>query len=122
MSKLAKIFWLLAVLMLPGLAMAKADLRLHGSNTVGAELAPKLVKAWMQSKGYNKLEEQAVNANERTIIGHKANGDSLTVELQTYGSSTSFKDMESGNADIGMSSRPIQASEVPVLVVPNCKS
>lgn len=39
-------------------AHASADLRLYGSNTVGAELAPALIKQWLAKKGYTQVEEE----------------------------------------------------------------
>jgi phosphate transport system substrate-binding protein len=91
---------------------AAAQLRLHGSNTVGEELAPALVRAWLAEQGYERIETVETAPLERTITGTRANGDRRSVEIHAHGSSTSFRDLDAGLADIGMSSRRIRDSEV----------
>jgi phosphate transport system substrate-binding protein len=93
---------------------AAADLKIHGSDTVGAELAPALIKEWLQQQGYGQIVEKRQNA-EHLLTGMNKAGKSLSVELETRGSSTGFKSLQSEQADIGMSSRPIKASEVNAL-------
>lgn len=100
------------LLMLPGLVCAKSDLTLHGSNTVGAELAPALVEGWLAKKGYGDRKVQDLGANKVRIIGRNAAGSELTVELETLGSSTAFRSLKGGVADIGLASRPVKPDEV----------
>lgn len=89
-------------------------MRFHGSNTVGAELAPKLIKNWLKQTGYMVISDRETAAQERAIIA--TNGtDQLTIEIQAHGSSTSFKSLYTGLADIGMSSRPIKDKELHML-------
>lgn len=102
------IFALAAVVSMP----AQGQLRLHGSNTIGEELAPALVRGWLERQGFDRIEVETHAELERTITGINAAGESLSVELHAHGSSTSFRDLNAGLADIGMSSRRIRESEV----------
>jgi phosphate transport system substrate-binding protein len=87
--------------------------RLHGSNTVGAALAPALVKAFLAREGYTSVERQSgANAEESVLIGRRVDGASLRVELQAHGTATAFQSLAAGTADIGMASRPIKADEL----------
>ncbi|MEN8169538.1 MAG: phosphate ABC transporter substrate-binding/OmpA family protein [Pseudomonadota bacterium] len=103
---------IVALMALASPSYAKTDLSLHGSNTVGAELAPALLKGWLVSKGYKDISEKVQADNSLILSARAANGESLSIELQTHGSSTGFKALEGAVADIGMSSRQIKAGEV----------
>ncbi len=106
----------IALLGMCGIAHAQfeADLKIYGSNTVGEELAPALVKNWLQKQGYTQITEQ-YEGPEHLLIGINSAGKSLTVELDSRGSSTGFNALENKSAHIGMSSRPIKPSEVSAL-------
>lgn len=90
-------------------------LRLHGSNTIGAELAPKLVKAWLAKRGYSSIRQAATAPQEMVITALSQGGKEVAVTIKAHGSSTSFKALNLGEADIGMASRPIKAKEVVML-------
>jgi len=90
-------------------------LRLSGSNTIGAVLAPQLVKAWLTSKGATDVtiaqrKEGGKNIPE-TVVNGKLNGKVVNVEIRAHGSATAFKHLGDGSADIGMSSRQINSAE-----------
>lgn len=107
--------WLFAilVLLLSNQVYAEPDLlRIHGSNTVGAALVPEITRQWLKSNGYSIISERTTAAEERLIEASKNDGNKLTIEIHAHGSSTAFQDLAAGKADIGMSSRPIKASEV----------
>lgn len=87
-------------------------LRLHGSNTVGASLAPKLIHAWLNANGYTVMSDGETNAEERLIVAKNKLGELLKVEIYAHGSSTSFRSLGAGIADVGMSSRPIKSKEI----------
>ncbi|MEX8493792.1 substrate-binding domain-containing protein [Sphaerotilus sp.] len=90
-----------------------STIRLHGSNTVGAALAPALVKAFLAREGYTSVERQpGANAEESVLIGRRADGASLRVELQAHGTATAFQSLAAGAADIGMASRAVKADEL----------
>ncbi len=93
-------------------ANASAQLRLHGSNTIGEELAPALIRAWMSERGFDRIEVERHVALERTFTGFNDASASMRVQLHAHGSSTSFRDLTAGEADMGMSSRRIRAAEV----------
>ena len=87
-------------------------LRLHGSNTVGAKMAPAL------AIGLFKKKMGALNVNvipgkrdELEIVADMPAGQ-LAIEIYSHGSSTGFRDMEAGKCDIAMASRPIKKKEV----------
>ena len=92
--------WLAALALVPLLALAAlwrlrtpaagaADLRLCGSNTIGTELAPALVDAFVKRKG------------ERPPA----------FNIDTSGTVTAFPLMTQGRCDVGMLSRPMSDEE-----------
>ena len=115
MNTLRLVFFFFAFLFSTQTFAEDVILRLHGSNTVGAQLGPELVERWLKSRGYTETWRQQL-APEETLI--KARGDGLpavAVEIKAHGSSTSFKSLKAGLADVGMSSRPIKDQEVDAL-------
>lgn len=86
-------------------------LRIHGSNTIGANLAPELIRSWLAYNGYLINKDEITAKEERNIIATKSN-KKIRIEIHAHGSSTSFKDFAAGYTDIGMSSRPIKAEEI----------
>ncbi|GAB4299715.1 MAG: phosphate ABC transporter substrate-binding/OmpA family protein [Thiohalomonadaceae bacterium] len=91
---------------------ADTILRLHGSNTIGAELAPALVQEWLRGKGYRSIRTETLAAEEHRILALDGRGREVAVEIQSHGSTTAFTSLEQGRADIGMASRAIKAAEV----------
>lgn len=93
-------------------------LRLHGSNTLGERLAPALVESWLRKCGYSDVRlVPGATATEKTVYAFPRDGlPELAVQVLAHGSSTAFKDLQSGSADMGMSSRPIRASEAAALL------
>lgn len=89
-------------------------LRLHGSNTIGAQLGPDLFLAFGRQKKLDTAhEEPGAQAEERTLVLQGAeNANTLHGEIFAHGSGTAFVDLLGGKTDIGMSSRPITAEEV----------
>lgn len=92
---------------------ADATIRLHGSNTVGATLAPALARAFLTREGYDQIDvRDGAVAEERVISGRRAaDGARLDIALAAHGTATAFKALAEGRADIGMASRPIRADE-----------
>lgn len=91
-------------------------LTLHGSNTIGAKLAPALTKAWLQQMGALDIAVHSGNiADESSITATMANGEPVVIEIAAHGSSTSFKSLNKDICDIGMASRPIKDKEVLML-------
>ncbi len=87
-------------------------LRLHGSNTVGAQLAPALAEGYLQKLGAEKVTTQSTEeANEVRVEGTIEN-KRLVIAIAAHGSSTGFKSLAAGDCDIAMSSRKIKEKEV----------
>ncbi len=85
-------------------------LRLSGSNTIGAQLGPDLVQAWLTSKGASGLKTASHATDETTIMG-TLNGAPVSVVVKAHGSATAFTDLASNACDIGMASRKIKPQE-----------
>lgn len=87
-------------------------LRLHGSNTIGAKLAPALAQSFMQEiRKAPKVETVPGNANEvrvKAIYGDRVE----IIEIQAHGSTTGFEGLAGKKCDIAMSSRKIKTAEV----------
>ena len=92
-------------------------LRLHGSSTIGAALAPDLAKAFLQKMGADSVRQTDVSAGtEIDIEGYfAADKQTKVIEIRAHGSSTGFKGLQEGQCDIAMSSRKIKASEAETL-------
>lgn len=89
---------------------AQVSLRLHGSNTIGAALAPALITDFLKLKGATPSELKATGPHVEHEINVTANDPTLpnTIEIHAHGSSTAFKDFAARTTDIGMSSRRIK--------------
>jgi len=108
----ARALAILSILLLLHTAPSAAQLRLHGSNTVGEELAPALIRAWLERDGYTRIEIDRHADLERTIHGYAPDGAHRWVELHAHGSSTAFRDLAAGSANMGMASRRIRPEEI----------
>jgi len=105
---------------------AETILRLHGSNTIGATLAPALVKDFLERQiGANDVIVQRSGVETTIFFEPKDTpGKYSAVEIVAHGSSTAFKETKSnknvglagGYCDIGMASRPIKDSEAVGLI------
>ncbi len=107
----------------PGAAMPSGQkgsvlLRLSGSNTIGAQLAPALVDAWLANQGVTSIHRETTGTEEMRISGTK-DGQPVSVEIRAHGSSTAFTDLGAGSADLGMASRKIKAGEAAELQAKN---
>jgi phosphate transport system substrate-binding protein len=88
-------------------------LRLHGSNTIGAKLAPDLAAAFLKQQGASDVKIVPGAADEVTVQGVLP-GESApqAIEIEAHGSATAFSDLAAVKCDIGMASRPIKRDEV----------
>lgn len=85
--------------------------RMHGSNTIGASLGPALVQGWLKEQGYRDIHSIQNSVGEVSIVSRDKSGQRKMVEIKSHGSSTSFKSLSNGAAEVGMSSRPIKEKE-----------
>lgn len=88
---------------------------ISGSNTIGDKLMPEIVKAFFIKKGYTNVEIQAGdNAEHKFVIAEK-DGKKVAIDVHAEGSGEAFKELLQGTTAIGMSSRPINETEVGML-------
>ena len=80
------------------------DLRLCGSNTIGGELAPALVDAFLTRKGARSIERKQGETPRQTLLST----GSLTVSIEAAGTVTGFAGLAEGQCDIAMASRPMR--------------
>lgn len=106
----------------PQPSAANVILRLHGSNTIGAALAPELAKAFLKYKGYEAIDEKPIGPQERLIVGRKPEASGLdAIEIKSHGSFTAFDEtaqtkrvgLKGGFCDIGMSSAAVTSLTYP---------
>ena len=85
---------------------------LQGSNTIGARLAPELIRDWLLERGLQQAHIQMTAVeNEQRIIARHASGREVVVQVKAHGSSSGFKAILAGDADMAASSRPIKKKE-----------
>ena len=88
-------------------------LRLHGSNTIGAELAPELVTEYLKHLKATRIVRLPKAPDEINIRAEIPGVKTpVLIEIFAHGSATAFKDMEAKSCDIGMSSRRIKDDEI----------
>ncbi|MDU8358092.1 phosphate ABC transporter substrate-binding/OmpA family protein [Pseudomonas syringae group sp. J309-1] len=99
-------------------------LRIHGSNTIDAQLGPALVEGLMRKQGLRDVStEPGPSVNELRVVGTSADGKPLKVEIAAHGSGTGFSALKARKADIAASSRPIKEKEIQDLAeIGNLKS
>lgn len=106
---------LLALLccLFPLLALAgPAQLRIQGSNTIGATLAPALVQGLFAAQGATAVTQHpGSQANETEIQATDVQGQPLRSTIAAHGSSTGFVALGNGQADLAAASRPITNDE-----------
>jgi phosphate transport system substrate-binding protein len=84
-------------------------LRLHGSNTIGAELGPELAKAFLHEKGAATVEHVPGERERESFVQGDLNSDGNpeVIEIHAHGSKTAFASLKAGSCDIGMSSMKV---------------
>ncbi len=87
---------------------------MHGSNTLGESLTPNLAMAYLKAKGIKNLHIQTLpQVNEKVVKGDwLVQGKSVEIHISAHGSSTGFKGLMSGDAQIWASSRPVKDKEI----------
>jgi phosphate transport system substrate-binding protein len=86
---------------------------IHGSNTIGARLAPALVKEYLLSKGAIDVVVIDLGNNETRVEAMmKGQSGKVSVEIAAHGTGTGFQGLKSEIADIAAASRPAKRSEI----------
>src|SRR5260370_29615557 len=98
----------------PPKSVRRVALRLHGSNTIGKELALDLCGDFLKYEGSTSVERKPLEKEDETDIEAilpNESAEPLTVEVQAHGTKTAFEDMAAGKCEIGMASRQITSDE-----------
>ncbi len=103
----------LLLCLLPLLVRAEpAWLSIQGSNTIGAALAPALVRGFLQGQGAQAIRSQSGGqANEVEVSAINAHGAPLRISIAAHGTRTGFSALAQGEADLAAASRPISDEE-----------
>ncbi|MCQ4297415.1 substrate-binding domain-containing protein [Pseudomonas stutzeri] len=97
---------------LPTPSDGSAVLRIHGSNTVGAKLAPMLVAGMFEAKGLQSIRiDPAGQENEQRVTALNQHGQSVLALVAAHGTGTGFAGLKGGTADLAAASRPIKQAE-----------
>lgn len=106
----AKLVALLALLT-HGFPTQATDLQIHGSNTVGATLAPMLVTGYLEQRTGSEVSVRTTPVENEKVIQTNDGGQPVQVLVAAHGSSTGYKALAAGKADIWASSRPVKPAE-----------
>ena len=89
-------------------------IHMQGSNTVGERLTPAIAIDFLRSKGIQDISvTTGRDQYDKFIKGYNPeSGRFVQIRIESYGSSTGFKGLMKGTADIGAASRPIKLKEV----------
>jgi len=99
-------------------------LRVHGSNTVGANLAPELLRSFLKKQGYKDIATSKDGVDSTISFQLPGKTSLSSIEISAHGSSTAFSNtseypkvgISGGFADIGMASRQVKPTEVQLLL------
>lgn len=95
-----------------GLPRSAIDaLRFAGSNTIGAELVPELLKLYARTAGASDIREEKAG-DEELLLQAGGKSTNFSAFVASHGSATAVAALLKGGADIGMMSRPITSDEV----------
>ncbi len=90
---------------------------IQGSNTIGARLAPELVRDWLVARGLQQAQIQPTTVeNEQRIVALHSSGRQIAVNVKAHGSSSGFKALLNDQANMVASSRQIRKKERLALV------
>jgi len=90
--------------------------RVHGSNTVGEKLTPRLVESYLMARGATDIKTVQGKVPTEKAVSAQLNGRIEFIEIHAHGSSTAFTDLLQGKAELGMSSRRIKDQERDMLL------
>jgi phosphate transport system substrate-binding protein len=88
-------------------------LRLAGSNTIGAAMAPSLAEAFLKALGASNVKILPGANPEETVVQARLPSDNFVsvIQIAAHGSATAFSSLAGGACDIGMASRRIKPEE-----------
>ena len=89
------------------------DIVIAGSNTIGSALMPGLIEAFARRTGLEATRAVGNDPRDLTIqLLNKGGRQVASLQLSRYGSSAAFRELETRQTEIGMSSRRITDPEV----------
>ncbi|WP_207950798.1 substrate-binding domain-containing protein [Marinobacter sp. JSM 1782161] len=91
------------------------DLEIHGSNTIGAELAPALVAGYLKERNAASIRIQETRRENEKRVTASLSGKPFEARIEAHGSSTGFTGLNGGSAQIAAASRPAKDKEVALL-------
>ncbi|MGZ3428397.1 MAG: phosphate ABC transporter substrate-binding protein, partial [Polyangia bacterium] len=86
-------------------------LRLHGSNTIGSQLGPRLAEAFLTSLGATNVRATDADENHRLWITGELGARQVAIEIWAPGSKVGFSSLSTGRCDIALASRAIEPAE-----------
>lgn len=91
----------------------KTVLHLHGSNTLGFSVVPRLAKAFLEKQGATEVfVNDESRAKERIWVQARVGGVDTSIEIYAPGTKVGFESLEKGWCDLVLASRPITTDEV----------
>ncbi|MBP6673383.1 MAG: substrate-binding domain-containing protein, partial [Bacteroidetes bacterium] len=101
----------------PEIPEERTVLRIHGSNTIGAKLAPALIEGFIKHLGGNSIQWSSGTSHleKYAHFKHPDSVNTFMIEVFAHGSSFAFRDLGNNTCDIGMSSREIKNEEAILL-------
>jgi phosphate transport system substrate-binding protein len=85
-------------------------LRIHGSNTIGAQLTPALAEAFLRQRGATAIATTTTGPDMVLVQG--TSDKPQAIEIAAHGSATAFSDLRANSCDVGAASRKIELDEV----------
>jgi phosphate transport system substrate-binding protein len=95
-----------------GTTAGNTILRLAGSNTIGAKLAPALAQEFLKDQGARNIKLLPDKEDEQIVQGDLPQQPTpVIIHVAAHGSTTAFQALADGSCDIGMASRKIKDDE-----------
>jgi phosphate transport system substrate-binding protein len=88
---------------------ATQTLRFCGSETIAANLIPALVREFLLSNGYGSI--LPVEIKNGTGMSASKDGNSVNIEITSFGTTNGLRALSQGQCDIAMASREAEQSE-----------
>lgn len=85
---------------------------MHGSNTLGAKLAPSWAKQWLGTLGVEGTEIYPLGITNEYRVQGDYRGNPVYIDIRAHGSSTGFRALDADTTDIALASRSIKDDEV----------
>ena len=97
-------------------ATATERLAIHGSTIIGQTLMPQLIRDYAATLGAQVEQTTSEKRNESRIrVRNTQKSEIAAIDLQRYGSQTAFTALARGEAQIGLSTRPVTDGEARAL-------